>query len=199
MRANSRLFGAVCVLAAFVAVAPAAASAASNLIADGSFEQPAVASGSFILFTTGQSFNGWKVVGASGNIGIVSGSYVDRGIKFVAENGSQWLDLTGFSSNKATGVSRTVSTVVGRSYRLTFWVGNVDNPAAGYGSTSTVNVSVNGTHKLTATNAIGSTTKQAWKMFSLAITATSARTTIAFINGDPANDNTNGLDGVQLS
>jgi len=35
--------------------------------------------------------------------------------------------------------------------------------------------------------------------FTLAIKATSSRTTISFINGDPRTDNSNGLDAVQVT
>jgi hypothetical protein len=41
--------------------------------------------------------------------------------------------------------------------------------------------------------------KQAWKEFALTIKATSGRTTISFINGDPRTDNSNGLDAVRLN
>jgi hypothetical protein len=39
----------------------------------------------------------------------------------------------------------------------------------------------------------------AWKEFALTIKATSSRTMISFINGDPRTDNSNGLDTVRLS
>jgi hypothetical protein len=41
--------------------------------------------------------------------------------------------------------------------------------------------------------------KQAWEKFMLTIKATSGRTAISFINGDPRTDNSNGLDAVQVS
>jgi hypothetical protein len=65
---------------------------------------------------------------------------------------------------------------------------------------STVKVYVNGVRKLTATNSLHPAGhKQGWKRFTLTIRATSGRTTISFINGDPRTDNSNGLDGVQVS
>jgi PEP-CTERM motif len=39
---------------------------------------------------------------------------------------------------------------------------------------------------------------QVWQQFAVDFTATSANTTISFVNGDPRFDNTNGLDNVSL-
>lgn len=44
-----------------------------NLVQNGSFEQPVVPVGKYQLFNTGQSFPGWQVVGANGNV--VGGGY----------------------------------------------------------------------------------------------------------------------------
>ena len=68
--------------------AAVAASPARAQILDGSFEDPAVPSASFTLFSTGQTFgtgNPWSVVGATGNVGIVSGAFTqnDGGVLFV--------------------------------------------------------------------------------------------------------------------
>jgi hypothetical protein len=41
--------------------------------------------------------------------------------------------------------------------------------------------------------------KQGWKKLVLTFRATSDRTTISFINGDPRTDNSNGLDAVSLT
>jgi hypothetical protein len=63
-----------------------------------------------------------------------------------------------------------------------------------------VKVYVNGVRKLTATNSMHPADhRQAWKKFTLTIKATSSRTTISFVNGDPGTDNSNGLDAVQVS
>ena len=194
--------GAACaVLAVGVLVASSVtASAATNVIKNGGFEVPAVAAGGFELFSTGQAFSGWRVVGARGNVAVISGKYQGAGITFNAEAGAQWMDLTGLESNLATGVAQTVATTRGTEYHLTFWVGNVYNPGGAFGVSSTIKVYVNGVRKLTATNSLHPANhKQAWKEFALTIRATSSRTTISFINGDPRTDNSNGLDAVRLS
>jgi hypothetical protein len=194
--------GAACaVLAVGVLVASSVtASAATNVIKNGGFEVPAVAAGGFELFSTGQAFSGWRVVGARGNVAVISGKYQGAGITFNAEAGGQWMDLTGLESNLATGVAQTVATTRGTEYHLTFWVGNVYNPGGAFGVSSTIKVYVNGVRKLTATNSLHPANhRQAWKEFALTIRATSSRTTISFINGDPRTDNSNGLDAVRLS
>lgn len=181
-------------------VSGGAASATTNLIKNGSFETPVVPVGSFENFATGQTFTGWRVVGAAGDVSIVSGQYQSGGITFNAKAGAQWMDLTGDASNTKTGVAQTFATTSGTSYHLTFRVGNVYDPGGIFGARSTVKVYVNGTLKLTATNSIRPPNHtQAWKEFTLTIEATSNHTKITFINGDPPTDNSNGLDAVHLS
>jgi len=189
------------VLAAGVlAASSATASATTNLIKNGSFEGPAVPAGGFKLYSTGQALTGWRVVGAKGNVGIVSGKYFGDGITFTARSGAQWMDLTGLESNSPTGIAQTVATRAGTEYHLTFWVGNVYDPGGIFGVSSTIKVYLNGARKLTATNSLHPANhKQAWKKFTLTFKATSGRTTISFINSDPRTDNSNGLDAVTLT
>jgi hypothetical protein len=192
--------GAVVVVAVgMLIVTGGPASATTNLIKNGSFEKPVVPIGGFQNFDTGQTFTGWRVVGAAGDVSIVSGQYQSGGITFNAKAGAQWLDLTGDGSNTKTGVAQTVATSSGTSYHLTFWVGNVYDPGGIFGVTSTVKVYVNGTLKLTARNSMRPVKTQAWEEFALTIKATSSDTTISFINDDPSTDNSNGLDAVQLN
>jgi hypothetical protein len=176
------------------------ASAAANLTKNGGFELPVVPAGGFTLFSNGQAFSGWRVVGAKGNVAVISGKYQAAGITFNAEAGKQWMDLTGLESNVATGVAQSFATTRGTEYHLTFWVGNVYNPGGAFGVSSTIKIYVNGVRKLIATNSLHPANhRQAWKEFALTIRATSSRTTISFINGDPRTDNSNGLDAVRLS
>ena len=177
--------------------AVAASSLSANLVVNGGFEQPFVGAGSYKLVSTGQSFAGWRVVGATFPVAPISGAYVSNGIHFTAKAGKQWLDLTGLSNSK-TGVAQTVKTKPGASYRLSFAVGNVVDPGGSFGTSSTVNVLVNGHKLLSATNKGGSKT-QAWKTFNVTVKATSAATTIEFLNGDSGTDNDNGLDAVTLT
>lgn len=130
---------------------------------------------------------------------VVSTSYAGDGLTFDAKQGVQYLDLTGDESNSATGVAQTVSTVIGKTYTLGFSVGNFYDPDGLFGTTSTVDVSVNGTEVLAATNTKGKgKTKQVWKHFKVQFEATKSTSTLQFINGDPPSDNDNGLDAVTL-
>jgi hypothetical protein len=64
---------------------------------------------------------------------------------------------------------------------------------------STVIVKVNYEQVFKATNSRGKGKKtQVWEKFVTTITATSSKTTISFINGDPPNDNSNGLDAITV-
>ncbi|MDQ2744370.1 MAG: hypothetical protein M3Z66_19040, partial [Chloroflexota bacterium] len=87
----------------------------SNLVRDGSFESPIVPSGGYSVFSTGQTSTAWSVVGAPGNVAVVSGKFTQNGFSFPAAVGAQWLDLTG-TSNTPTGVAETVITTPGQAY-----------------------------------------------------------------------------------
>ncbi len=175
----------------------------ANLITNGSFETPVVSA--YASFSTGGSFAGWSVVGAQGSVAIVSGAYTQDGFSFVSQAGAQWLDLTGISSNKATGVQQVVATIPGATYDLSFYVGNVYDPTNSadyglFGTTSTVNLLINGSPVLAATNTQGAgSTTQIWQLFTTSFTDTGASTTLAFIKGDPSTDNNNGLDNIALT
>jgi hypothetical protein len=130
---------------------------------------------------------------------VISGTYTANGFTVEPEAGAQSIDLTGYGSNMATGVSQTVATTPGAAYQLTFWVGNVVNTGGPDGVTSTVNVLVNGVQVYTATNSLGAgSTSAVWQKFTATITSLTTQTSIAFINGDPAGDNYNGLDAITL-
>jgi hypothetical protein len=170
----------------------------ATLIRNGSFELPVVPAGGYETFSPGQAFPGWSVVGAPGDVGVVSGTFTQNGFDFPARAGRQWLDLTGLSQT-ATGVAQTVRTTPGAAYTLVFFVGNLVNPTGIFGVSSTVNVLVNGTQVFSATNSRGTgQTKMVWQKFTTTITATSSRTTISFVNGDLSGDTLNGLDAVSL-
>ena len=152
-----------------------------------------------MTFSTGQTFGHWTVEGAPGAVSVVSGAFAQNGITFPARKGKQWLDLSGSNSNSATGVAQTVATTPGVACTLSFYVGNVVDPNGVFGTTSTVNVLVDGAQVFSATNSMGQgQSKQVWQKFTTTIMAASTQTTIAFINGDPSSDFTNGLDAVKL-
>ncbi|MGH9377982.1 MAG: DUF642 domain-containing protein [Terriglobia bacterium] len=183
----------------FIILSLLALPAHANLITNGSFETPTVAAGGFTNFLSGSTgITGWTVTGPE--VSIVSTSYTSAGLSFPAEDGNQWLDLTGDGSNAVEGVEQAVATTSGATYDLSYFVGNQVNPGGPYGLTSTVDVLVDGAAIQKATNSMGAGgSTQVWQQFSASFVATSASTTIGFLNGDPSSDNTNGLDNVVLT
>ena len=181
----------------FFVMSGIASAITPNAVKNGSFEVPVVSSGNFELFDNGQTFNQWKVIGAPGNVAIVSDTFTQNGFSFPAKSGNQWLDLTGLS-NTATGVVQRVPTVSGTAYTLTFWVGNVYDPTGIFGTASTVDVLVDGTRVVRASNSRRSTT-QVWQQFETRFTAKANMTDIAFMNGDPSSDTSNGLDAISIN
>jgi hypothetical protein len=170
-----------------------------NLLHDASFESPIVPPGGFTVFSSGQKFSKWTVVGTSDDIAIVSGTFSQNGFTFPAGCGKQWVDLTGVGTTGA-GVAQTIPTVQGSKHALSFSVGNVVDPHGIFGVTSTVIVLVNGVQKFSATNKKGKgKTVQVWQRFTTTIVAPSNSTTITLVNGDPAGDDNNGLDCVKFT
>ncbi|HVU19956.1 MAG TPA: DUF642 domain-containing protein [Rhizomicrobium sp.] len=152
--------------------------------------------GSYQLFNTGDKFNGWTVVGDAGNVAIVSGDFTYC-VALPAKKGAQFLDLTG-TSDTATGVQTKIDTQPGATYALTFFVGNIVG-SGNCGTTSTVNLIIDGTPVASFTNKGGKNSDTVdWKKFTTEFTAQSSKTTIAFVNGDPADDTSNGLDGISV-
>lgn len=194
MRINLKIILALAAGAGVIAGPPAAA----NLIINGGFESPAVPENGFTIFNTGASFTGWTVVGSAGSaVGIVDDGFVQDGIAFVSQEGEQWLDLTGLAHNDATGVQQIVATTPGAIYDLSFFVGNVVHTGQ-FGTSSRVNVFVNGLALLPAINSSGNANMLTWTSHLRSFTATGASTTLAFRNGDPGNDNSNALDNISL-
>lgn len=169
--------------------------ARANMITNGSFETPTVPVGGFTNFLGGSTgITGWTVTGREASI--VSGAYSPGGgFTFPAEQGNQWLDLTGDGSNAVEGVEQAVSTVPGTHYDLSFWVGNISGSI--WGSTSTVGVRINGVTVASETNSTPGSTLT-WEQFTIPFTAAGSMTTFEFDNLDPVTDNSNGLDNVDL-
>jgi hypothetical protein len=183
--------------ASFIA---ASSGANANLIANGSFETPVVPNASFTNFTVGTAtLTNWTVFGPAGlNVSIVNTNFSQNGVTFNAEDGNQWLDLTGDASNSTEGVSQAVTTIIGDRYQLSYFIGNTTGGGV-FGTTSTVNVSVNGVPTFSDTNSNASPSNLNWEQFTHTFIATETSTILAFQNADPSNDNSNGLDNAVLT
>jgi hypothetical protein len=184
---------------AFVLLCLVAVPAHANLLMNGSFETPIVSGGGFTNFPVGSgALTGWTVFGPAGQaVSIVSGSFSQAGVSFPAQDGAQWVDLTGFNNNSTEGVSQSVATTVGHQYQLSYFIGNTTGGGI-FGSTSTVDVLLNGAVAFTDTNSTSSPSTQNWEQFSHTFTASGAATIIGLRNADPGSDNDNGLDNVVL-
>ena len=180
-------------------------------IINGDFETPNPGNSGFINYPSPGSFGGWDVVGPASDVAVsLNSNPAFGGGFFPAQSGSQWVNLIGNDSSHngaATGVQQSVLTDIGQSYVLSFWVGNnFQIFPEGTFSTSTVNVTINGSPIFTATNStiVRRDTDQVplqnlfWQQFSTTFQATTANTTIGFLNGDPAGDHINGLDNIAI-
>src|SRR5262245_60352883 len=109
---------------AAAALFPVSPSVQANLIANPSFELPVVPAGGFLLFPPASaSLTDWSVFGPAGtDVGVVSTTFTQNAVAFPAQDGVQWLDLTGFGSNSSEGVSQTVATTIGHLYSLSYFI-----------------------------------------------------------------------------
>jgi hypothetical protein len=184
--------------AAYEAMPTSNCGVVGSLIANCSFEQPPTPASNYQNFTPGQTIGGWTVTGPAA-LSTINGKYTENGYSFPAHDGAQAIDLTGFASNVAAGVSQSVATTIGTRYELSFWVGNIVDATGPFGTTSTVLAFADGVQVGMVVNTDGAGTKTlAWKGFTASFTATKATTTVELRNGDPSTDNSNILDDVTL-
>ena len=171
---------------------------AGNLIQNGSFETPVIPVATYVAYNSGSTLIPYWTIAGPKNVALVSGGFIG-GYSFPAEDGNQWVDLTGSSHSGGESVSQTVSTIKGHWYQLSYWIGN----ATGYFSPiSTVNVSINGvfSKECSGTNSLPSSNQLAWQPFTCTVQAQGSSTTLSFANGDdPLHDEINGLDNIVLT
>ncbi|MEO0648687.1 MAG: PTPA-CTERM sorting domain-containing protein [Cyanobacteria bacterium J06650_10] len=172
-------------------------------IANGGFEVPSVAPGSFQNFNAGDDIGGWTAIGTT--VSLVEKNYSElafNGVSsFVPQEGNNSLDLTGpFNQGTSNGVQQQISTVLGQAYRLSFFVGVASgNSRNNYSVPSIVDVSIDGNPQGSFTNSALVPGTVNWQKFFLDFTASDANTTLTFLNGiDSSNNNFVGLDNVQI-
>lgn len=184
-------------LACVALLALGAAPARAGNIVNGSFEAPMVPVGGFLNYFGGSTaITGWTVEGTG--VSIVSGTFSQNGILFQAENGNQWLDLTGDGFNShSDGVAQNVTTVVGQAYTLSFYVGSATDNNLFFAST--VGLRINGGAITSYTNPTAPSNMLNWERFTADFTATTTTTNVAFYNGDSVNNNNASLDNVTLN
>lgn len=170
----------------------------TNLFVNGSFEAPVLPSSQFVSYAVGSSgLTGWTIVGPAGQaLSQVPSTFAGNPpFQFPAEDGNQWMDLTGFNNNAPVGLAQTIATTPGHAYAITFWVGNVSGGL--FGTTSTVNVELSQGGGGSCTNTTPGLVLS-WMKCMVNFTADGASTTVTFRNADPSFDNSNGLDNVSI-
>lgn len=178
------------IIASVLAVAAVSAHAETNLLVNGSFEEPQIPSHTYVTYGSGSTaIAGWTVVGAD--------TQLTRTEFVPASHGTQWIDLTGsYGYNKGLR-SDAIATVIGNTYELSFDLG--DYYAQGF-QTSTLGVSINGGANTLFTNIYQGGTMD-WERKSFSFVANSNSTNITFIgieNGTLSNNAVIGLDNVVL-
>lgn len=180
------------------ALVPTSASAA-NLVINGGFESPAVASGGFSTFAGGSGLLGWSVAGS--NVVLIDTAYTEGGLVFNPNGGTSSVDLTGVANTgPANALQQSIDTETGL-YRLTFYVGNASptgQNGAVYSLASTINLSINGGAVMAFTNGDNTPFRINWKRFDVDFAAIGP-TTLTFSNGTPLGDNFAGLDDVSVT
>jgi hypothetical protein len=199
-------------------------AAHANLILNGSFESPIVPSSSLscgVAFNTqcqgfyshdqiGAPLAGpfdigdWSVIGKGGAPGVavvmqLGNGYTENSLRFDPQDGSQSLDLTGEGNQGANGIKQSVSTIVGTSYVLSFYLGRQDPLASGYEiGPSELDLILNQDAPINFINSNTFSNDVGWTQFSYEFTATTAFTTLAFLNATGVGNNFTGLDNVDL-
>lgn len=115
---------------------------------------------------------------------------------FHVEDGHQAVDLTGEGNQGNNGIKQSVTLGPG-DYHLSFWLGNQDDSAPGYGLPSTIGLFINGAWQKDFSTDQNTPSDVTWQQFFYDFSA-SGYTTIAFLN-ETSGDNYAGLDNVVLT
>lgn len=173
-----------------------ASQASANLIANGSFEAPVVPNASFTNFPGGSTaITDWTIVGVDS--AVVDSDFTQSGITFQAQDGQQWVDLAGVTSNSSSsGVTQNIPTTPGQEYLISFYVGSAtDNH---FFFPTTVDLSINGGPRVPFLNPIAPANMLNWQQFLVPFVATSGTTNLTFYNGGTSSNFLNALDNVSV-
>jgi hypothetical protein len=149
----------------------------ANLVANPGFEANPIFPSLFTTLSKGDtsSLPGWIINGSfcANCISIVDTTYTEASnvgiLHFFSHSGNQFVDLTAGGTSFASDAQQGVSLVPG-SYRLSFWLGNMDNAASNYSGASIVQVMIQGACGANPTTFVNdnSTSGQInWQQFSM--------------------------------
>jgi Protein of unknown function (DUF642)/PEP-CTERM motif len=172
------------------------ANAHADLIGNGSFEFPDVPVGGYTNYTAGTAALGWSILGTE--VAVTNGSFAQNGITFQAQEGNQWIDLSGVSSNSSlNGVSQPVATTPGETYEVTFYVGSATDGSLFF--PSTIDLSIDGQARVSYANNAAPTSSLDWQQFNVQFVAVGTSTTLTFYNGCGGNNYSCALDNVSVT
>ncbi len=172
-------------------IAAPAAFAATNLVANGGFEDPNIGATFFQDFSSG--LPGWTVT--TNDVDVVNDCCTPSGAgNALAYQGSQYLDLVGYGSTGA--IEQTISTVVGKTYHFSFAYSN--NPWAG-NATASADYAFGGTTGSVTHFLLNDAANLDWLTVSGSFVATSASTVVSFNETVGANNAGVLLDAVSVT
>lgn len=171
------------------------AFAATNLVADGSFESASLAAGTYAQYG-GNSLAGWTAL--PGDL-----IEVRNAIDGTAKDGSNFVEL---DSTHNSSMLTTLDTTAGQTYSLTFWYSGrpasaSDNPAFAGGVVpgSSDGLSVDyGTGAIAVSSSANTTSDNLWQQFTAVFTATGPSTTLMFSAAGTDDSYGSSLDGISV-
>ena len=170
----------------------------ANLISNGGFEIPALASGNYQNITPGSEPTGFAWLVSSGDVDVAH-LPVSPFINYTAYEGNQALDLNG---NQKGAIYQDFTTIIGQLYSLSF--AYADNPNES--GAKTASIAVTDTSNTLLSDSISHSTSTNspvsadWKTFSRTFTAASTTTRLAFTSTSTSNTASGGiiLDDVKV-
>ncbi|WP_374601603.1 DUF642 domain-containing protein [Niveibacterium sp.] len=158
------------------------ASAATNLITNGSFESVSQQTGTWTIYN---KLSGWQVD--------TNGVEVRNNVYGKAYDGANFVEL---DTKKNSSISQSFATVVGRQYSVSFYYSpRMQVPL----NSNDIIVSLNGVTKLTATGSGQHQTGNVWKEYGFDFVATGTSSTLTFAAGGVSNSYGGSLDKVSVS
>lgn len=165
------------IAASVLAATSFTASAAVNLVQDGSFES--------VLVGQGQ----WTTVGSTTGWTATNGIEVRNDVAGQAFAGNNFAEL---DTNGNSSISQTLSTVAGAAYQLSFWVQDRGGDAA---ATDGISYTVNGVGGVPVAGGANA----AWTEYSYAFVATGASTVLTFNAAGNSDGYGSSLDNISVS
>ncbi|QSI76068.1 MULTISPECIES: DUF642 domain-containing protein [Niveibacterium] len=158
------------------------ASAATNLITNGSFESVSQQAGTWTIYN---KLSGWQVD--------TNGVEVRNNVYGKAYDGANFVEL---DTKKNSSISQSFATVVGQQYSVSFYYSpRMQVPL----NSNDIIVSLNGVTKLTATGSGQHQTGNVWKEYGFDFVATGTSSTLTFAAGGVSNSYGGSLDKVSVS